>query len=160
MAACIGCRTTRCWLTAITAPGLIPTPAGSLSRCSNLCSSPLQVGSINRRYLTIFAPPVRRERWVDLHSVEYGLSAVGRPQDASAATLPITLLVSLPLISFPFPTGEAELDFGPAAFVEVDGQRNHRHPIALDRPQQSVHLLAMEQQLTRPPWLVIEMGRG
>jgi len=54
-------------------------------------------------------------------AVGNGISAVGPAQDAGPAALPITLFLGLPLIGLPFPPGEAEFDFRPAAFVEIDG---------------------------------------
>src|SRR5215467_3692305 len=84
----------------------------------------------------------------------------GRAQDARTVALPIALLLGLTLIGLPFPPSEAKLDLRPTAIVEIDGQRDQRHPIAPDRAQQAVHLLAMEQQLARPTRLVIEVRRS
>ena len=54
-------------------------------------------------------------------------------QESGAAALPVPLLLGLALVGLSFAAGEAKFNLGPAAFVEIDRQRDNRDAIALDR---------------------------
>src|SRR5690606_3479203 len=70
--------------------------------------------------------------------------------------LPVALLDRLPLVVGLLALRQRQLDLGPSAAVEVDRQRDHRHPLALDRAEQLFDLALVQQQLPRPARLVIE----
>src|SRR6185503_1911244 len=74
--------------------------------------------------------------------------------------LPVALLFRLALVGLALALGEAELELGAAALVEINGERHQRDAVALDRAGEPVDLAAMQQQLPRPLGLVIEARGG
>src|SRR5258707_13449348 len=82
-----------------------------------------------------------------------------RPRRSAIAALlpaPIALLLGLALVMQFLALGDGEQQLGAAAFIEIELERDQRHPLAVDRAQQFVDLLSMQQQLARPFRLVIE----
>src|SRR5688572_5603813 len=69
--------------------------------------------------------------------------------------LPVLLLLMLALVVRLAAAGKGELDFGPAARIEIDGERNERHALARDRAEHLADLPLVEEQLARPFRLVI-----
>src|SRR5688572_22288792 len=68
------------------------------------------------------------------------------PQQPSALTLPIALLLALALVALVLALGDAELDLGDAARVEIDLERHQRHAGALRQAAQLVDLAPVQQQ--------------
>src|SRR3954469_14281409 len=79
-----------------------------------------------------------------------------RAQQAALLATPVTLLLGLALVVQLLALGDRELHLGPAALVEIEFERNQRHAFTIDRAEQLVDLLAMQQQLARTLWFVIE----
>src|SRR4051812_38999492 len=86
----------------------------------------------------------------------------------AGAGLQQLLLVALPvffffggaLVDLAFAVGEAELHLGVAALVEIDRERNEGHALALGLALELLDLAALQQQLPRAAWLVVEAVGG
>src|SRR6185295_8572334 len=77
-------------------------------------------------------------------------------QQPAALTLPRALLFGVALVVELLAARQGEFDLGAASFVEIELERNKRHALALDRPDQFVDLPAMKQKLARPLWRMVE----
>src|SRR5690606_30727170 len=77
-------------------------------------------------------------------------------QQPRLVALPVAVLDGLSLVVGLLALRQGELDLRPPSRVEVDRQRDQRHPLALDRADHLLDLAPMEQQLARPFRLVIE----
>src|SRR6185437_5689118 len=62
-------------------------------------------------------------------------------QDARTAALPVARLLGLALAF-----GDAELDLGAPALVEIDRQRNDGDAVALDPAEKTIELAAMQEE--------------
>src|SRR5687768_14790123 len=69
--------------------------------------------------------------------------------------LPILLLLMLALVVRLAAARNGELDLGPAAAVEIDGERDERHALAHHRAEHLADLALVEEQFARPFRLVI-----
>src|SRR6185312_10313311 len=88
------------------------------------------------------------------------LGQIAVAQRARLLALPVLVALGGALVGLLLAARETDLDLGDAALVEVDRQRHQCHALAFRRAQQLVALLAVEQQLARPPFLVVEaVGR-
>ena len=122
-------RTRGAWLASralpVRARRLHPLPDGTLLADSYHCSRlQHQYGKAHRRDVR---NSVRRPRLPSSGGRKEGRSGMSRlsrvvlAQDAGPAALPVALLLRLTLVGLSLPSGEAEFDLGPAAFVEIDG---------------------------------------
>src|ERR1700716_4063486 len=73
-----------------------------------------------------------------------------RPPQPDPLPAPIALLLGLALVMQFLALGDGEQQLGAAAFIEIELERDQRHPLAVDRAQQFVDLLSMQQELARP----------
>src|SRR5947209_7173995 len=90
-----------------------------------------------------------------------GMNAPLAPcQQARPLALPVAVLDRLPLVVRLLAGRESDLDFRPAALVEIDLQRHDGAALALDGADQHVDLALVQQQLARPLALVIEAVAG
>src|SRR5271165_5362001 len=109
--------------------------------------------STSRRFRWFIASlPPRLDRCAYAHAP--GLSP--RPHQAALLPAPVALLHRLALVVQLLALGERELQLGAAALVEVKLERDQGHAFAVDRADQLVDLLSVQQQLARPLGQMIE----
>src|SRR3954467_9678644 len=77
------------------------------------------------------------------------------PQQPALLALPVLLLLIFAFVVALASSGQRQLDLGPAAAVEIDGERHQSHPLPRDRAVQFGDLALVEKQLARPFGLVI-----
>src|SRR5689334_19395421 len=106
------------------------------------------------------APPIVQNPAARANRVRVSALQIARAHQAGAASLPVAIAFGLALVGLALAVRDAEFDLGAAALVEIDRQRYDRDPLALDRAEESVHLLSVQQQFARPCRLVVEMRRG
>src|SRR5690606_30528456 len=70
--------------------------------------------------------------------------------------LPVPVLHGLPLVMGFLAFGQGQFHFRASAGVEIDRQRDQRHALPLDRPDQLLDLPVVQEQLARTLGLVIE----
>src|ERR1044071_5979444 len=70
--------------------------------------------------------------------------------------LPVFLLLMLPLVVRLAPARQSKLDLGPAAAVEIDGERHEGHALTGDGAEHLPNLALVEEQFARPLRLVVE----
>src|SRR5262249_42967268 len=78
------------------------------------------------------------------------------PHEPATLALPPALLLCLPFVVELLAAGASELDLGAPLVVEIELERDERHPLALDRSRQLVDLPAVQQELARPLGRMIE----
>ena len=82
------------------------------------------------------------------------------PHQLALAALPIAFLDGFALVVRLLALGEAQRQLADAALVEEQAHRHKGHAVALDRPDQLVPLLLVDQQLSQALGLVLEgLGR-
>src|SRR5579885_512680 len=116
----------------------------NLRSANHPCISPTPATKLNQR--NIFQQPASL--------------AVPLAQDAGAVALPVAGLLGLAAVGLAAALGEAQLELRLAARVEIDRERDERHPFALHRAHEPVDLAPVQQQLSRPARLVVEARRG
>src|SRR5688572_456360 len=79
------------------------------------------------------------------------------PQQTALLALPVAALLGLALVPLLLALGEAELDLGDAARVEVERERHEGHALARDGADQAAQLALVDEQLSRPLRLVVEL---
>src|SRR5712671_6864242 len=89
------------------------------------------------------------------------MSLTSVAEQAGALALPVAVLDRLALVVRLLAGDQRDLDLGAAARIEIDLQGHDGTALALDGADQLADLLAMQQQLARPPRLMIEaVARG
>src|SRR5689334_20324567 len=78
------------------------------------------------------------------------------PQQAALLAAPIALLQGLALVVQLLALGNGQQQLCAAAFVEIQFERDQRQPLAVDRADQFVDLLLVQQQFSRALGLVVE----
>src|SRR5471030_727110 len=99
--------------------------------------------------------------WITARHRDFRLAPGQGPTSAPAEqprplALPVAILDRLALVVRLLAGGQRDLDLGPALLVEIDLQRHDGAALALDRADQRVDLLAMQQEFARPLALMIE----
>src|ERR1043165_5107412 len=78
-------------------------------------------------------------------------------QQPCLLALPVAFLLALALVDLALALGEAKLDLGDAAVVEIDRERHQRDAGALGGADQPVDLALLQQQLAGASRRVAEM---
>src|SRR5690606_28037321 len=78
------------------------------------------------------------------------------PHNSGLVALPVALLDGMTLVDVLLAAGKSKFDLRPAPAVEIDGKRNERHVLSLNRPWQAGNLAFVQQQLPGPLGFMFE----